>query len=495
MKNYKTYLVLIAVLLIGVQSMAQEKIILNTGKFSGIKSTSGIDIYLVQSDSNTISVSPEDFNIENLKISVKNEIATITASGKIKDDVKIIVRAPEFKFIELGGATDVKTEGVISGDFISINNSGASDAKLGLNYIKVKIKSSGASDVKLTGKVDSLYGSFSGASDLKAFDVDNVYAKIKASGASDVQLNTDSLIVANISGASSIKYKKEPAHKEISASGGAINEVPRTTWVEANGKEFSVEEGEDTTKIKFNNNEIIVIEDGENTRVLKRKIEPTKSKRKPKFKGNFAGLEFGVNGYMAPNFSLDLPAEHEFLELNYVKSYNFNINFFQQSINLIGNKFGLVTGMGVQWYNYRFYQKNTILTSDSGYIDGYYDQTSGLSYTKSKLTSSYLVVPLLLEFQTNGKHKSNSFHISAGVIGAVRLSSHTKQVYNFNGTGKNKPKVYDEYFLQPFRLDATARIGWGPLNIYANYALTEMFRKGRGPELYPFSIGLVLPFS
>jgi hypothetical protein len=81
-----------------------------------------------------------------------------------------------------------------------------------------------------------------------------------------------------------------------------------------------------------------------------------------------------------------------------------------------------------------------------------------------------------------------------GVIGGVRLGSHTKNVYSSNG-GNHKPKSYDDFDLQPFKLDATARIGWGPLNIYANYSLIEMFRNDRSPELYPFTIGLILPFS
>jgi len=74
-------------------------------------------------------------------------------------------------------------------------------------------------------------------------------------------------------------------------------------------------------------------------------------------------------------------------------------------------------------------------------------------------------------------------------------SSHTKQLYYSDGSGKNKPKVFDDFYLQPFSLDATARIGWGPLNLYANYSLVQMFRAGKGPELYPFSIGLIMPFS
>jgi len=495
MRKHKTYLTITLILLFGIKAIGQEKVILNSGEFTGIKSSSGINIYLTQSDSNSISVSPADFEIDKIKITVKNKIATIKVNGKIDKDVKIIVRAPEFTSINMGGSTDIKTSDSISGNSLTLNNSGASDVKLNLSYNKITIKSSGASDVVLNGKIDSLYGSFSGASDLNAFGLTNTYANIKASGASDIQLNTDSIIIADISGASSIKYKKEPAHKEISASGAATNNEPQTTWVDADGNVYSVEKEEDTTRIKFNNSEIIVIEDGEGTRVLKKKIKPVKCIKKRKFKGNWSGLEFGVNGYMSPGFTLDLPKKYQFLELNYSKSINFNINFFQQSINLIANKLGLVTGLGVQWYNYRFNQKNTILSTDSGTISGYYDQTPNRSYVKSKLTTTYLSVPIILEFQTNANHNTNSFHISAGVVGGVRLLSHTKQVFDYNGTGKNKPKTFDEFFLQPFHLDATARIGWGPINIYANYALTEMFRKNRGPELYPFTIGLVMPFS
>jgi hypothetical protein len=473
---------------------AQNYNVVKTRAFTGIKASSGVNICLVQSDS-TFGYSVEGLDILAVKLSVKNKVAHISVSGGMKNHQKVVIFSPEYTFINVSGATDVKSKGKLSGDEIAIYNSGASDVNLILEYKKIRIKASGASDVYLTGYADSLYADMSGASDLSAFDLVTVYSKVKAGGASDVAVNTDSTLVADISGASSIKYKKEPAHKEIHASGAVSSGEPETTWVEVNGNEFSVEEGEDTVRIKFNNNELIVIEDGDNTRVLKRRIEPVHNKKKRRFRGNWAGLEFGVNGYLSPGFSLDVPKEYNFLELNYAKSINFSLNFFQQSINLINNRFGLVTGMGVQWFNYKFYNKNTVLVPDSGKIAGYFDKTPGRSYVKSKLTSSYLVVPLIFEYQTNREHGKSSFHISAGVVGGVRLASHTKQVFNFNGDGKNKPKVHDEFYLQPFKADLTARIGWGPINLFANYALTEMFRKDRGPELYPFTVGFVLPFG
>ncbi|OIP01671.1 MAG: hypothetical protein AUJ98_03500 [Bacteroidetes bacterium CG2_30_33_31] len=462
--------------------------------FSGVKTSAGVKILLIQSDSNYVRLIPSSADITKLKMYVKNNVLFISNNGRIDEDAVLFVFAHEFNSLTANGASDITNKDILSGKIIFIENSGASDIQLNLNYNLAKIKSSGASDITLVGKVDSLIANISGASDLKAFELNNTYAKINASGASDAQLNTDSTIVASISGASSIKFSKEPAHKEIDADGTATSEV-QTTWIDADGKDFSVENGKDTVKIKFNNNELIVIEDGENTRVLKRKIEPTKAKQKQKFSGNWSGLELGINGFATRNFDLNMPTGYQFLELNYPKSTNFNFNFFQQSVNLIGNKFGLVTGMGLKWNNYQFNSKNTILNSDSATINGIYDLTAGRTYTKSKLTSLYLVVPLIFEFQTNSKHNSNSFHVGAGVIGGVRLSSHTKQLYYSDGSGKNKPKVFDDFYLQPFSLDATARIGWGPLNLYANYSLVQMFRAGKGPELYPFSIGLIMPFS
>ena len=41
-------------------------------------------------------------------------------------------------------------------------------------------------------------------------------------------------------------------------------------------------------------------------------------------------------------------------------------------------------------------------------------------------------------------------------------------------------------------MDATARIGWGWVNVFATYSLTTLFKTDRGPELYPFSVGLTI---
>ena len=170
----------------------------------------------------------------------------------------------------------------------------------------------------------------------------------------------------------------------------------------------------------------------------------------------------------------------------------------------------MVTGLGLEWHNYRF-SKNTRLNGDSSNLIGYLDK--GISIRKSKLTTLYLNVPVLFEFQTNSRHKKNSFHVGAGMVVGARLSSHTKKYYDernkeFEITRYNlateqyeteytaispdysKAKDFDDFHLQPFKFDATVRIGWGFINLFATYSINQMFKDGKGPELYPWTIGI-----
>ena len=76
----------------------------------------------------------------------------------------------------------------------------------------------------------------------------------------------------------------------------------------------------------------------------------------------------------------------------------------------------------------------------------------------------------------------------------MKLWSNTKIKYRVSGE-KSKEKAKGDYYLTPLRWGFTARVGYRALNLYANYYMMPLFIENRGPELYPFSIGLALiPF-
>jgi hypothetical protein len=99
-------------------------------------------------------------------------------------------------------------------------------------------------------------------------------------------------------------------------------------------------------------------------------------------------------------------------------------------------------------------------------------------------------VPLLLQFNSS-KYDHNSFHVAAGALVSYKFNSHLKLVYNDEGD-REKTKRRDEYNIEPFRTDLTLRIGYSFATVYASYAVTELFKNNRGPELHPFTVGISL---
>ena len=55
-----------------------------------------------------------------------------------------------------------------------------------------------------------------------------------------------------------------------------------------------------------------------------------------------------------------------------------------------------------------------------------------------------------------------------------------------------KTKRTDEYNIEPFRYDATIRLGYRNYTLFGSYAISELFRDTRGPSLHPYTIGLQL---
>ena len=265
---------------------------------------------------------------------------------------------------------------------------------------------------------------------------------------------------------------------------------------------LSYEDQNDTVQVKLGKRGIKIIEKDGGTAIeiidLDEEGDLDRQWRKwNRFRGHWAGVELGLTNLVTSDFSLDYPEEMKFMEMNTGKSWDFNINFLQYSIGFGTDKVGLVTGLGWELQNYRFDNPLSIMEVD-GFIvaDSSYMLNPDIgSVEKSKIHTSYLTLPLLLEFQIPAGRRNHRVHISGGVIGGIKLWSTTKVVYKDQGGNKEKNKEKgNDYNLSPLRYGLTARIGYRALNIYANYNLTPFFEKNKGPELYPFTIGLTLFF-
>ena len=200
------------------------------------------------------------------------------------------------------------------------------------------------------------------------------------------------------------------------------------------------------------------------------------------------GLDLGFNNYFNSNFNIELPKKYDFLELNTGKSVAVNLNLFAHDFKIYRHYVMFTTGLGMSINNYRFNSNHTLVAKSDSVV-GIPDSIT-IPLNKSKLAITYATVPLLLQFNTRDDYKK-SFHVGTGVLLSYRIESHTKIVYDAEGN-KKKTKTHDDFNLNPFRGEATVRIGYRGYTLFGNYAFTELFQSGHGPELHPFTIGLSL---
>jgi len=233
--------------------------------------------------------------------------------------------------------------------------------------------------------------------------------------------------------------------------------------------------------------------------------------RKGKYNGHWAGVEIGLNGYVNENFNMNFYPRYPYMNVNTARSMMVNLNPFELNVNIYKNKIGFTSGLGFQLSNY-YFTGNYVWLKDSAQLVAFQVKdvnNNWVSLKQNKLFVCYLNIPLFFEFQTNAKRKLNSFHVTLGAIGGVRIGSYDKQIYSTidqtyylakdNGerfasyyVDNSVVRNYGAYHLSPFKLDAAFRIGWSFLNLFATYSLTPMFQNNQGPVVYPWTVGITL---
>ena len=265
-----------------------------------------------------------------------------------------------------------------------------------------------------------------------------------------------------------------------------------------------VENDEDVIRIKMGKNGIIVVDpdgvpkikfdknDAPDEGFLPQDEEDNDKRRRNRrrFTPHWSGVEFGMNNYLTSDYSTSLPPSLSYMDLNTGRSFNLNINFAQLGIGLT-RRFGLVTGVGFEFNNYHFDGNNSITKNDLGEIESYFPDP-GIVYDKSKLATSYFVIPLMIEAQIP-VNRGNTLNLAAGVIGGAKIGSHTKVV--FYDDGKQKVKEKNDFSLNEIRYGPTVRIGYDSFQIYGTYYMNGLFNENKGPELYPVQIGIAFTFD
>ncbi|MFM7664389.1 MAG: outer membrane beta-barrel protein [Bacteroidota bacterium] len=280
-----------------------------------------------------------------------------------------------------------------------------------------------------------------------------------------------------------------------------------------NQSAFVLEEPADTVRFKVGNKRIVVIEKDKKGDKNQRKIiideeasdrigqidqgedkdYSIKDDQDESFFKNqhasWAGFGIGLNSFMNSNDRFFSESDAPFLVLDYAKSVNLQFNVWEKKFPIYQEFIGVTTGLGFQWNRYGL-EKNVDIAANADSI--YAMNNVAVNYTKNVLRSTYLQIPLLLEFNSN-KSEHNNWHLSLGVVGGVRIASSWKTKWEDDGKPL-KAKTKDDFNFNSLSANAYAQIGYGNVGLFVQYGLIDVFRPGKGPALSPISGGICFNF-
>lgn len=437
------------------QQVVQERTVAPFTSLS-ISGNSKVELSQGESQSVTIEASEQDQDQVTVENSSKEVLRIVTRGGNM---AVVNVITPALTSIRITDNSSLSGKTPFASDNLKVEAAGASKVDMDLECRVLVAHLSGASAATIKGLTDSLNLKLSGASQGKFDSLLAVRAVVDLSGASSASVNVAEILEGKVSGASNIIVVNEPAVNALVISSIAA----------------ALMEGDETVSADIKVGHIM------------KEIKKQKPEKEKKFNGHFKGVELGINTYVNRDNEFKLPEDADFMALRMPNSLTVNLNLLEANLPIIKQNVGLVTGMGIEFNNYKFEQSNYLKKIDGRLVA----EPADIEFIKSKLSCSYLKVPFMIEYQTNSGSKKSSFHIGGGANLGLRLRSHTK--YKFDDGGRTvKEKEWDSFYLNPFRVAGIVKFGWGPLNFFAEYNLLPLFESGKGPELYPVSFGIAL---
>ncbi len=159
-------------------------------------------------------------------------------------------------------------------------------------------------------------------------------------------------------------------------------------------------------------------------------------------------------------------------------SYNYIIN---------DGNFSLSPGIGLSYHNLN--NKSLTMTVDDSTI--FYPVPDSINFRRTKFTLGYFDIPIELRYKSE-----NDVRFAIGIKFGFLMTAFTKyKGDDYLPNDNNKLVIYKKARIpnvSKFRYGISMRLGYKWLNLWGYYQLSSVFDKGRGPEMYPISIGISL---
>ena len=115
-------------------------------------------------------------------------------------------------------------------------------------------------------------------------------------------------------------------------------------------------------------------------------------------------------------------------------------------------------------------------------------------FSKYKVTSSFLEIPVELRYFSNPANTNKSFKMALGVKVGTLINAHTKGKTLVNGAGTKlqdyAEKQSSKSYFNSTRLAATLRVGYANFAVFGSYNITSIFKDKVAANMNLLQVGL-----
>jgi hypothetical protein len=228
LKSMRKLLVIFVLVSAWFLAAAQQKEVRSIGGFTGVKAGEAIDVYLKKGDKESVMIEVTGARTSDVLTEVSGSYLKIhMKSGDYRNrNVKAYVTYVKLDRISASSASNIFSDGTISGGNMDISASSAASVEVSLLADAVEVDVSSAGDVVLEGKAKSLKVEVSSAGELDAYNLESEQVDINASSAGSAKVTATRQINANASSGGVIRYRGSPTRTNSnSSSGGSVKKV------------------------------------------------------------------------------------------------------------------------------------------------------------------------------------------------------------------------------------------------------------------------------
>ena len=195
------------------------------GSFDQIEVSRGLDVYLTQSQTESLTVQADE-NLHAIIITkIDGNVLKIYADKNIRYSAtqKIMVNFKNLTKISAVSGSDIYSTGIISGNDLELDSASGGDIDIQVKVTSLQCQASSGSDIKIKGTAKQLLAKASSGSDIKATNLNTLTTNATASSGADITVNVSNELTAKAESGGSIKYLGNP--EKVNNSGNVSGSV------------------------------------------------------------------------------------------------------------------------------------------------------------------------------------------------------------------------------------------------------------------------------